>query len=264
MHCYWGGGRLSYMRFLTIKTFQKLNPDWQIILWTPQRPNMKNYWGTEPGHQRIDEKRFDDYFPMLRRMNITIAVQEFNDLHIPRYMNEVHKNDYIRINAMYLYGGLWSDMDIIYFRSVDQLVINNPQNADKDVVVCISPDYGHSTGFNLAVAESEFFRVLRDNLNREYSPGKYQCWGPDIYNKFWKILRSIPNGINLDMDVVYAHDCHHVHELLDGVNPRFTAGSIGCHWYGGNSMWGQYINVTRGGVENLPPCIITKLIKDAV
>lgn len=73
----------------------------------------------------------------------------------------------------------------------------------------------------------------------------------------------IPNSVNLDMDVVYAHNCHNVGELIKNGIPRFTENSIGCHWYAGNSIWGDFLNKTHGGVDNLPNNIIGNLIRNA-
>ena len=143
-------------------------------------------------------------------------------------------------------------------RIIYQLKANNKENKNKEVFVCIS-DYGHSTGFNMAIKESRFYSKLNEMLKYEYKPYEYQCWGPDIYNKFFKTMNSIPDGFNLSMDVVYAHDCHHVKELF-GKKSKFTDESIGCHWYGGNSIWGRFINETRGGEFNLPDNVIGNLI----
>ena len=86
-----------------------------------------------------------------------------------------------------------------------------------------------------------------------------------MFNKYFKKLETINQvcpTLNLDMDVVYAHDCYHIKELLDGTLPRFTDGSIGCHWYGGHSQWGKFYNETHGGLDNLPDNIIGNLIKN--
>ena len=115
---------------------------------------------------------------------------DFKSLGAKKNLAEVHKNDFIRVNAMYLYGGLWSDMDIIYFKPVNELEVNKPENKDKQIFVCIA-SYGHSTGFNMATAESEFFMHLRDNLNRCYQSTNYQCWGPDMWNRYFKTLAHI-------------------------------------------------------------------------
>lgn len=262
VHFYWGGGKLVYLRYLTIKTFMRLNPDWQVILWYPTIPFKGRSWGIKTGHVEFNERYCRDYLPELMSLPITKVPVDFNALKFKNIIAEVHKADYIRINTLYLYGGLWSDMDILYFRPITDMAANTPENHSKDVFVCIS-DYGHSTGFNMAIEKSRFFEVLVNNLNKNFKQKEYQCWGPDIFNRYFKSLSSISSVVNIDMDTVYAHDCHHAPELLTNVKPRFKEHSIGCHWYAGNSIWGNFLNNTRGGEVNLPDSIIGNLIKNA-
>ena len=35
-HSYWDGSPLSFLQYLTVKTFQDLNPDWEINLYIPK------------------------------------------------------------------------------------------------------------------------------------------------------------------------------------------------------------------------------------
>jgi hypothetical protein len=208
---------------------------------------------------KINEAKCKDYFPEVLKLNVIRNEVDFKALGASRNMAEVHKNDYVRVSALYLYGGLWSDMDIIYFKPVSELSVNVSENKDKEVFVCIA-DYGHSTGLNMATPESDYFRILQENLNREYHPQGYQCWGPDMWNKYFKTIKHIKNGVDIGMEAVYSHNCHQVRELF-GTVPRFTEQSIGCHWYGGNEVWPDFFNKTAGGEKNLPKCIISDLIE---
>lgn len=262
-HIYWGGGKMVYLRYLTVTTFMKLNPDWKIILWYPKVSFHGKSWGIESGCQELNERLFKDYFPDLLDLPIIKMSVDFKGLGFRDNFAEVHKNDYIRISVLNHYGGVWSDLDILYFKPITELKVNVPENKNIENYVCISPDYGHSTGFNMASEGNQFYGKLVDFLPLEYHHKNYQCWGPDIFNKYFKHLNSMPSTINLDMDVVYAHDCHRVSELLINSTPRFTEGSIGCHWYGGNSLWGKFLNDTHGGFDNLTDNLISKLIKDA-
>jgi hypothetical protein len=258
-HFYWGGGKLLYMRYLTIKSFIKYNPDWKVVFHYPKEPFKGRSWYTDMYPPKINEAVCKDYLPEVMKLDIIKNEVDFRALGASKNMAEVHKNDYIRVHVLKLYGGLWSDMDIIYFKPISELAVNKPENQDKKVFVCIA-NYGHSTGFNMAVPESEFFTTLSDRMNNEYLPSNYQCWGPDMWNKHFKRLRSIPGGCEIGMDAVYAHNCHVVKELL-GDKPRFTKDSIGCHWYGGHTLWPDFWNRTAGGEKNLPKSIIQGLIE---
>lgn len=258
-HFYWGGGKLLYMRYLSILSFKKLNPDWTIVFHYPKEPFKGRSWYTDMYPPKINEAICKDYFNDVFELGVVKDRVDFRTLGARRNMSEVHKNDYIRLHSLKIYGGLWSDTDIIYFKPVTELFVNTPKNKDKDVFVCIA-DYGHSTGFNMAKPDSKFFTFLVDRLNREYNPSGYQCWGPDMWNKYFKTLDRIPGGCEIGMEAVYAHNCHQVRELL-GNEPRFTEYSIGCHWYGGNTIWPDFWNHTAGGERNLPVSIIRDLIE---
>lgn len=262
-HFYWGGSHLNYLRYLSVKTFIKHNPDWQVIVWCPEHPFKGNSWGITSGHERINERKVTDYTRELFRLPVTKSPVDFRSLKFRDDMAEVHKADYIRMSVLHLYGGLWSDLDVLYFRPVTALKCNDPKYRSRDTFVCVS-DYGHSTGFNMATESSEMFAKLVSVLKFEFKKGAYQCWGPDLFNKYFKDVHSIPGSYNMEMDTVYAHNCHQVAELLEDGKPRFTEYSIGCHWYAGNTIWGSFMNKTDGGRKNLPPSIISRLITNAV
>lgn len=259
LHIYWGGRKLNYLRFLTVKSFMKYNPEWEVILWYPKKPYLGVSFGN--GHFHKDEKLFKDYLPELMNLPIKKIPVDFDSLKFSPTAAEVHKADHIRVNVMKLYGGVWSDMDIIYFKPIERLKANTEENYNKETFVCVG-DYGHSTGFVMAVENSSFFNTLTDHVAGEYTAGNYQCLGPDMFNKYYKRVSDIPNSVNLSMDVVYSYNCHNVGSLLENKKPVFTAKSIGCHWYAGNTMWYDFLSKTKGGEINLPNNVIGKLIRN--
>jgi len=264
LHTFWGGDHLLYIRYLTLKTFIKHNPDWRVVVWYPKVPYRgQPSWNYMKGTPVVNDKVCKNYLSELPKLNVEMKEVDFDKIGFARQTPEVHKADFIRIVALHQQGGLWTDMDILYFAPIENMKANCPENADKDVFVCIA-DYGHSTGFNLAVKNSEFFEILQNSFNGNYKVREYQCWGPDLFNKYFRNMDMIPKGVNLDMDVVYAYDCHHVSagELMRSSPVRFTEGSIGCHWYGGNVIWTDFLNRTGGGEKNLPNTIIGNLIKN--
>ena len=263
IHLYWGGLKLIYLRYLTVKTLLKYNPGWEIKLWYPTRPFTGESWEHPLCWEKWKEELCKDYLQELMALPITLCPVDFEALGFAPNAAEVQKADYIRLNVMHLYGGVWSDMDIIYFAPLENLKVNTPANKNIETYVCIA-DYGHSTGFHLSRKGSRFFKEMFDLYKTEYDPNSYQICGPDMFNKYHRYVESIPNAINLDMDVVYAHNCFILHEVFDGSAPRFTDGSIGYHWYAGHPIWFKFYNDTEGGEKNLTDNIIGNLIKNAV
>src|SRR5690606_19256542 len=125
-HFYWGGGKLLYMRYLSIISFLKYNPDWAVVFWQPKEPFKGRSWYTDIYPPKIKEELCKDYLPEVLKKVHHIEV-DFKALGAAKNMSEVHKNDYIRVHALKLYGGLWSDMDIIYFKGVDSLEVNKEE-----------------------------------------------------------------------------------------------------------------------------------------
>jgi len=256
LHVYWGGGSLPYMRYLTVKTFIDINPGWEIQVWTPKDHSRKITWHSG---ENSYVSHCEDYFPRLLELPVKHNVFDYVKHGFQRNSSEVHKADYTRIAALNYYGGVWADMDIIFFRPIAEIYVNTKQYADKEVFVCIA-HYGHSTGFLMARPDSKMFSVLVDAMLRDFNPASYQCIGPDLFNKYFR--KKVPSAVNLSMDVVYSHDALSNGELLKLKQGRFTERSIGCHWYGGHPMWGRFIKETNGGLEHLPDNIISNLIKN--
>jgi hypothetical protein len=247
LHIYWGGDLLPYLRFLTVKSFMELNPDWDILLWTPKESYQNITWVSGEHNFKI---KCTNYLPELLRLKINKEIVDFASLGFNTNTSEVHKNDYIRINALRLYGGLWADMDIIFFKSVNELYFNNLKFKNKEIFVC-KDSFTHSTGFLMATSESVFYDKLSDLISKEFKSSHYQCLGPSLFNKYFPTIESInkiSSAFNISMEVVYAHDSNQVNELIKNGEPRFTDKSIGCHWYGAHKVWGDYLNQTNGGL----------------
>ena len=77
LHIYWGGGIMTYIRFLTIKSFMNQNPDWTIMFWYPKFPNENMTWYTE--EQKYNISQCTDFLPKLMSMPITKTSVDFQD-----------------------------------------------------------------------------------------------------------------------------------------------------------------------------------------
>ncbi len=257
MHTYWGGDDLPYIRYLTLKSFADHNPGWEVCLWTPRKVAADMSWMSSEHKYHL---KCTNYLQQLLDLPIKIKVVDFDAIGFDDKASEVHKADFIRIKVMHEIGGAWTDMDVIYFNSMEDMSINSPDNASKETFVCLS-HYGHSSGFMMSTSQSRFFKQMASVISKEFNPDVYPCIGPLMFDKYHPTLKTILNSANIPMDTVYAYDARHIPELV-GINVhRFTPESIGCHWYAGHKVWGPFLNKTDGGLRNLPPSIISTLLR---
>lgn len=263
LHLYWGGNKMNYLRFMTIKTFMKHNPDWEIKFYYPKYPFDYMTWET---HEQKYKVAFgSDFLSEVMELPITKVEIDFENYGLDNDISEVYKSDFIRLILLSSEGGLWSDMDIIYFRPMNDLYFNIPENKDIETFVCSNNRYGHSVGFIMGSKENKFFKELFRLSRQHFNPHNYQSIGADLYNKYFGSIESITNitpAMNISMDVVYPVDAQHISDLIDKSEMNYTDKTIGQHWYGGSSLWKPFLIKTYGGQGNLPDSIIGKLIKN--
>jgi mannosyltransferase OCH1-like enzyme len=263
LHVYWGGERMPFIRYMTIKSFMDQNPDWQVMFWYPKHLFVKLTWDT---FELKYDVTCDDYLPELMKLPIKKGAIDFVDFGYKNNIPESYKSDFIRDNMLYIFGGAWADSDVLFFKPMTALEVNKPENKGRETFVCIG-SYGHSNGFLMGTKNNAFFGRMSSLIINEYNPADYQSTGPSFYNKHYPTIESInkiSSVVNMKMDVVYAHNAGSIAELLNGTSPRFTSGSIGCHWYAGHPLWGKFMKDTNGGKINLPNNIIGNLLKNAI
>jgi hypothetical protein len=261
LHVYWGGNSIPYLRYLTVKSFKRLNPDWEIILWRPKVTARKlDTWKQNVQNYKVNCKNY--LSELLKLTNVQEV--DFKDYGISNDMSEVHKSDILRYFLLTDIGGVWSDMDILYFRPITNMAVNKPENRDVESYVCICW-YGHSSGFYLARKGSKYFQRMASLAKTGYRANDYLSLGPQLVNDHYPTLKSIQKEFSVmdfGMDAVYAHDCYQMVESYTGGKCLFTEKSIGCHWYAGTQESGYFLNMTDGGRNNLPDNLLGRLLKN--
>jgi hypothetical protein len=240
-HFYWGEPVLPFLRYATLKSFCKFNPDWEVRLYVPKRYSEEASPKTWATHEQKYEFIGEDYWGRVKDLRVKTEVMDFRYLaHFLGGMAEVHKSDYLRWWLLSTVGGLWSDMDIIYFKPVYLDL------ADYDTYVCTNLTYGHSIGFLLGSSNNLFYQYIRHEAEQRFDPANYQSIGSILMNSESHLLPSFdPYFSNLPMDVVYSYDALTFPEIYVSPAPRpvrFTADTIGLHWYAGHPMAAEYVN----------------------
>lgn len=261
LHLYWGGEKLSYIRFLTVKTFLKYNPDWKIIFLTPTQYTKTRSWITYENKEQSSD--YTDFFPELKKLPIEFETIDMNKYYINNNIPEVHKSDFIRLIQLHQIGGLWSDMDIIYLKSMNNFYLNRPENRDIETFIC-NNEYGHSIGFMMGSEGNKFFQSLSNLALGEYDSHFYQTLGAKLYNKHFSTTEAIErlsSVMNISMDVVYPVRAGNEKVLLDTKPINITEKTLGIHWFAGHPQWNNFSRITDGGLNVNPNTIIGKLIK---
>lgn len=247
---YWGETVMPFLRYKTIQTFRKQNPDWDIKLYVPAYPYSGMTWGT---HEQKVPIYAVDYSHELKHLDIEIIKFDFDTIGVRNAIPEVFKSDFLRLYLLGTTGGLWSDMDILYFKPMDDMAINSEENAKADTFISIC-DYGHSIGFMLAACGSVFFSRLFDAAKERFSQDNYQSIGACLYNKLFPTVEKIRDAgveaVNIPMDTVYSYHAGLIDHIYNsGDMSRYTPGSIGLHWYAGHPLAGAAINKVVDGMK---------------
>lgn len=254
MHLYWGGGNLSYLRYLTAASFRKHNPDWEIVVHTPKKSSTINKtWST---HENVDYYTGPDYLYELQKIsNLKFVYYDF-DKTIVADSHEVHRSDLIRWHILSTTGGLWSDFDIIYTKPMTSLAENNLQYSNTDVFLCLlDPDEDliryYTIGFMMSSPSNVFFKTMYQLSHIKYNPTDYQSIGANLLNAHFIDIEEIKkfcpilDFYSLNSKCVYSINHHNIAKFYENYkqeNNKFLCDEhiIGFHWYAGSKESKQF------------------------
>tara|TARA_R110002020_G_scaffold123525_2_gene280124 strand:+ start:4045 stop:5733 length:1689 start_codon:yes stop_codon:yes gene_type:complete len=277
-HFYWGGTKMSFMRYLTIKTFKENNPDWSIYLYRGKEYKKSASWQKFDNHHQSDSFSYtseENYYQKLKQeIALRIIEVDFSRTPLGSDASEVHKSDYIRWYALVSKGGLWSDMDIIYHKSITDIKINKVENMNTEVCMCYDPRhkelaemYNQATnttiktqldsipiGFMMSGKGSRIFKKIGITSRNMIEKMKgqdmsYQAIGTYAVKSIFPTLESMlevsPNKVkNIDYNEVYSIDFQNLEQLYENNNfESLKDQTIGFHWYGGHPLSQKYNNL---------------------
>lgn len=255
---YWGAPKISWMRVLSIVSFAAFNPDWKVIVMVPAQLTRRRSWRSKeyrniyagPDFSWLLEAAAEKY-------NIEIQPIDMMSQGIPNEISEVHKSDFLRLLKLGETGGLYSDSDILFFRSVTNLRINTPKAADTTNVFCTNGRARvHYIGFLGASGENRLFQNLAEKakaiLLSSYKNLGYQAIGSTLFQSLhdWPKVKSLyPEMVaqNLDTKEVYSYDHRGFKALYHKglIEPATWDFGVGIHWFGGHPSSASIENTLR-------------------
>lgn len=268
-HFYWSNTLLSYLRYLTIKTFSLKNPDWKIKFYYPkEKYTGEKLWNREFPLDLVGK----DYTQEIKNIPNTEMIEvDFNLLNIGD-IPEVYRSDLLRLKLLGEEGGIWSDMDILYFRPMEEAWFNIPQYANTDTIISYHPTRHHySIGFLGAGAVNSFYlHLYRMGMQKIVNKGDYQWLGIMLWHSCFQtpkdILKIYPqlNIVDIQMDLTYSLDSTQIDLIYDKVTPLNNPKTIGFHWYAGHPNGVTTENNLKegdfGGINNTITTTIRRIL----
>jgi len=186
-HFYWGSSKMSFLRYMTLYSFKKMNPDWSAVLYVPKELQESSTWNDK--FHRCDVEDYDnmeDYFEKVKELPVKIVEVDFGKIFGEHKVSEVHKSDYFRWYLLHHYGGMWSDMDVLFTKSMKEIEINRAQNRTLDCALNINHNHGSRIGIMLSSKNRNPFygKLMRESKKILLSGNEllYQSVGPNLIN----------------------------------------------------------------------------------
>lgn len=252
---YWQNDSLSWMRYMTLYSFRKLNPDWQIDLFYFDDAFVhKKQWKTLENQDYFTYKG-PDYFDKIYELNINIKRWEMDEWQLELFskLNPVAKSDVFRWYELYKNGGIYSDMDILFIKPIDQLY-NTLISGKFNTMICLHEYL--SIGFLGSAQYNALFEDVYDNCRKivENDIGYqsfgvcsfYDLFGTDMAQKnILQVIYPELNIYNLPFKTVYPFDSFQIENCFTGkcdIN-QISEETIGYHWYAGHPLAQKYNSI---------------------
>jgi len=242
MSFFWGGRGLSFMRYLTLKSFRHWNPDWDIDLYRLTEccpPHWKS-------HEQEDATGENDYTERLGELRVRVHdwVPPFPEL------SATHASDLAEWEILATVGGFYSDMDVLYvapLRCYESL-------KTADAVFCLSGGW-MTIGFFGASPDNPVFKAILQSARENYHPDRYQCAGAEAAYRMASCFPDWPNipspgsqtvrwarntfpqltVTEIPAKTIYPFDWTQVKDIFEQNKP-LPDWTIGLHWFGANPL----------------------------
>lgn len=231
---------MSYLQHLSVVSFKKHNPNWEVVLHMPKtRTDILPTWVTVEQTHRYTGK---DYLEKTKDL-CTLHYIDF-EKHGTHKLHEVQKSDFIRWKILYEQGGVWSDMDILYIKPIDELL-----KQEFCSTICYDGMH-HLIGFYVTEPGQEIyndiFKEAKERIKAPFSTD-YQFIGSRMVKSLLvgdARVYGYPGVLNLSMSVVYPYspEDSDIQELFFGAEDKIQGDTIGIHWYNGNPIAKKYQN----------------------
>ncbi len=272
---FWGKSKMSWLRYMTLWSFRRLHPDWEMYLYVCDfDPKIVSMWTTHHKQDFFNYKKGDDCFDMVEDLGVNIvewkneAIKEL-PLKDIKELPPSQNSNFFKWSLLRDEGGVYSDMDIIYLKSIDSLY-NDFVYGKGNVAMTHNGKY-FSIGFMMSSINNEVFKAIYDNTIKNFRWWTYQGAGAELLVEKWgretgfdNLKRDFPNSIFYDIPMkhFYLLNSEDLPKIFtqDFFNSVLEE-CIGLHWYAGGQLAQEYNNWVSPSNYNSRECTISRVLK---
>ena len=268
-YLFWDGSPMSWLQMLTVTSFHKYNPEWEILVYQPSFCNGSNgvyipdYTGT-------------DWYPRLKEMEyVTFKTFDPDEYGIRRDVCGIQCSDLWRTQVLYHNGGMYSDFDVLWLKPMTAFTEIECKGDPRDfeAIVCMSEYVKgyHSNSNQIAEAGSGFLKDWMRRQGQVKPPYNHQSFSNIILNNAYPDLSAIKSRFPRVLVVPYntffpygLYDLERLYNKTD-LTPILKKNTyeidkdvMAIHWYNGAKESKDYLNKEDYG----RPCSMTTILKN--
>ncbi len=241
---YFTAPRMSWLRYLTLASLCRHNPDWTIELYTsPDNSCRENTWSDkDPMQQDHATYTGPDYWPLVDDLPVVRKTWDTREQF--RQSPPSQKSNLFKWFHLGYPGGVYSDMDILYTAPLPTW--------DAKTVLCVHGNC-FAIGLLASSCHNRFFFEVYNNATRCIDPMSYQSAGvqamyrllgtedskPGLIEKVEKIGQPV---LNIPRKLVYPFWWNELEHYWEREHRELPAETIGLHWYAGAPVSQEWNN----------------------
>jgi len=237
IYFYWGNEKMSFMRYMTLKSCRYYHPDWDIILITR---NNKSSLQTKVYIEEQDNNYFDgeDYTNKLDDLNLIYENIEEDYPEIGNLnLSDNYNDDIVGWYILGYKGGFKCDMDVLFTNTIYYKKLSETINSDKGIGVF---SYYNNFACGMLFSTTSYHYKNIYNLSLNVLKDNYQSAGPNLLTTYIKMNnikffefnnKMIYPYVDKDITPVWKDQLEKPYELNVFHNPGPDNFCI--HWYGG-------------------------------
>lgn len=265
---YWEGNELTYLQYYTIYSFNKYNPDYEIIIYTCN--DITNF--KHPSNTNIQNDKCINLNKFLEINNVKIIqIDILKKLNIPYDISSpIFKADIVRIIKLYEHGGIWIDLDILFIKPIPDNLINNIVD-----IYYFSYSGTVATGLLISSPKNKGIKFIYDSClerlnnklqnkdlyqNTNLFNNDLQFFGPSLWRDcIFKNKDIFGQCELLDTNCVYPYMPQQMNLFFYSDQDYVKDNTICIHWYNGDSVSRNYIKqFDPNNIEN--KCVFEKYL----